>query len=205
MDKTRIIYRTQPSSLQITNNKEYPVLIQAGVWDEDNKKSTHFIATPPIFKMESSDKNIIRVVNIKKDFLSDRETLSWLCVESMPPVEKNTGIKRGNRTENISISIRGCIKLIYRPESVSDPDYSEIAKFIAWKKGNGQITVTNTSPYYINFGAVKFDNTPMPEILYIKPFSKESYHTNARNISEVSWSMINDIGVKTIMNNTKLQ
>ncbi|HBC0040118.1 TPA: molecular chaperone [Salmonella enterica subsp. enterica serovar Virchow] len=205
MDKTRLIYKERTPSMQITNNKDYPVLVRTGVWDENNKKSEHFISTPPFFKMDPSDKNIIKVINIKKGLPTDRESLNWLCVENIPPTEKNTGIKREKRTENISISVRGCIKLIYRPAAINDPDFTEVSKDISWRRGNGKITVSNSSPYYISFGTVKFDNTPVPEVLYVKPFSTESFQSNARNVSEVSWNMINDIGGTTAMQNTKVQ
>ncbi|EEW4276368.1 molecular chaperone, partial [Escherichia coli] len=48
INKTRVIYSDSTPSVQISNNKAYPLIIQSNVWDESNNKNHDFIATPPI-------------------------------------------------------------------------------------------------------------------------------------------------------------
>ena len=201
INKTRVIYSDSTPSVQISNNKAYPLIIQSNIWDENNNKNHDFIATPPIFKMESESRNIIKIIKTNIKLPDSQESMRWLCIESMPPIEKSTKINRKEgRTDSINISIRGCIKLIYRPASVPSPVFNNIVEKLKWHKNGKYLVLKNNTPYYISFSEVFFDSDKVnnaKDILYVKPYSEKKIDISNRIIKKIKWAMIDDAGAKT--------
>lgn len=195
-DKTRIIVKGTKESLQVTNNKDYPLLIKSSVYTEDNEKSTDFVATPPVFKSESSDRSIIKIVRKNLKLPQNREYLNWLCIDAIPPQETAHITQRGKRSDAINITVRGCIKIINRPENLKSPSFLELSDNLKWSLNKNVITVKNDSPYYINFNNITVDNTVNNTVVYLRPFSEEKISLS-RPPHAVTWSLIDDYGSGT--------
>lgn len=195
-DKTRIIMNGNKEILLVTNNKPHPLLIKSTVYSEGNEKSTDFVATPPVFKSESTDRNIIKILRKNPRLPQDKEYLNWLCVDAIPPQEVASTTQRGKRSDAINITIRGCIKIINRPEGLKKPSFSTLSDNLKWSVNKNTITVKNDSPYYINFNNITVDNTENNTVVYLQPFSEAKIplkyppHT-------VTWSLIDDYGSET--------
>lgn len=61
---TRVIYKEDaPStSFWIMNEKEYPILVQTQVYNDDKSSKAPFIVTPPILKVESNARTRLKVI-----------------------------------------------------------------------------------------------------------------------------------------------
>ncbi|MEQ5665828.1 molecular chaperone [Providencia alcalifaciens] len=109
---TRVIYEgnKKEASISVRNDDKTPFLVQSWVnnFDNSEKQKIPFTVTPPLFRIEPESANAIRIVLTDPKLPSDKESIYWLNVKSIPPSDPNA-------TNNLTISINNKIKLIYRP------------------------------------------------------------------------------------------
>lgn len=152
---------------------------------ENNPAKAPFIVTPPLFRLDGNQKNVIRVIRAGGDLSADRESLYWLNVKAIPSTAK--------KNNTLTIAIKTRIKLIYRPGSVTGtPD--EAAKNLTWRHQGNQLEVRNNSPFWITFQQVKFGSSEVKEPGMVGPFSSASMIAPAGGGHSVSWNIINDYG-----------
>lgn len=195
-DKSRLIMNSNKENLQITNNKQHPLLIKASVYTEQYEKSNDFIATPPILKSESMDRNIIKIIRKNTNLPTNKEYLNWLCIDAIPPQEMAHITRREKRSDAINITIRGCIKIINRPEELPTPSFSKLSEQLNWSLNKNTLTIKNNSPYYINFSDISIDNVTNNNIVYLKPYSEDKINL-PQPPKSISWSLIDDFGSQT--------
>ncbi|MEB7742644.1 fimbria/pilus periplasmic chaperone, partial [Escherichia coli] len=84
---TRLIYDPDASgeTLTIFNHQDYPVLVQSEVLKEDRTGGAPFVVTPPLFRLDGQQSSRLRIIRTGGNFPTDRESLQWLCVKSVPP------------------------------------------------------------------------------------------------------------------------
>lgn len=121
-EKSRIIFNGKNTlqSYVLVNTNIYPVVVQLWVDNgEFNKNpeltSAPFVVTPVMSKMEPAKINEMKVLYTEDDgkMPSDRETLYWLNIFEVPPINNN------KTTEHeITLSMLTQIKLIYRPRNL---------------------------------------------------------------------------------------
>lgn len=186
---TRLVYdgSKKESSLGISNPDKIPYLIQSWVTvKEGGTTKAPFIITPPLFRLDSGQNNILRVVRAGDDFPSDRESLYWLNVKSIPSSEKTTN--------TLQIAIKTSMKLIYRPKGLPG-SLEDAAQTLTWKRTDNSVRVTNTSPYYVTFFKVAVNGREIPKADMVAPKSSASFELPA-GISggALSWQIINDYG-----------
>lgn len=70
------------ATLAITNKHEFPILVQSDVLSEDKEMSTHFIITPPLFRLDPLQSTRLRIVRTGGNFPIDRESMQWICVKA---------------------------------------------------------------------------------------------------------------------------
>lgn len=110
---TRLIYdgNKKESSLSISNPDKSPYLIQSWVSAQETDTSkVPFIITPPIFRLDGGQDNILRVIRAGGNLPDDKESLYWLNIKSIPSAEK--------KNNTLQIAVKTSIKLIYRPGGV---------------------------------------------------------------------------------------
>ena len=111
---TRLIYDggKKESALNISNPDAMPYLIQSWVdAQEGDSAKAPFIITPPLFRLDGGQNNLLRVVRAGGNLPTDRESLYWLNVKAIPSVEK--------KENTLQIAIKTRIKLIYRPQGLT--------------------------------------------------------------------------------------
>lgn len=186
---TRLIYDggKKEASLNITNSDSGPFLIQS--WAETQNGGTEkppFIVTPPLFRLDGNQQNMLRVVRTGGNLPEDRESLFWLNVKSIP-----AGTKTDN-SNTLQIAIKTRIKLIYRPQGLKGvPD--DVAKNLTWSQSGSKLTVTNPTAFYMNFQEVKVGGKPLKEVTYVAPNSTATFNA-AGATGSVTWKIITDYG-----------
>lgn len=186
---TRLVYdgSKKEESINISNSDDGPFLIQS--WAETQNGGTEkapFIVTPPLFRLDGNQQNALRVVRTGGNLPEDRETLFWLNVKSIPSSIKNENVN------TLQIAIKTRIKLIYRPKTIKTTP-EEAAKTLAWSQSGSRLTVSNPTPFYMNFQQIKVGSRELKEVTWVAPMSSASFDT-AGATGAVTWKIINDYG-----------
>lgn len=187
---TRLIYdgAKKESALSISNPDAVPYLIQSWVdaQDGDSAKAP-FIITPPLFRLDGGQNNLLRVVRAGGNLPSDKESLYWLNVKAIPSVEKK------NNTLQIAIKTR--IKLIYRPQGLAGNPEESVGK-LTWRRNGNSLQVSNPSPYYLTFFNLKLNGSAITGSTMVAPLASASFPvpTGSGAGGNLSWQIINDYG-----------
>lgn len=194
---TRLIYDAgqKEASITVSNSeKGSPILIQSWVDEgESSKVKSPFIVTPPLFRLDPGQDNILRVVRTGGKIPEDRESLYWLNIKSIPSVKKSD-----IRSNTLQLAIKNRIKFIYRPVSVAGTPEENADKLI-WKRVGNQVQVTNPTAFVMNFGLLtiggKTFKPSLPEQTFIEPKSVKMFSVPASTTTNsISWKIINDYG-----------
>ncbi len=200
---TRVIYSEgkKETSVSITNKDSSPYLIKSWIENYDIS-GTHFMVTPPLFRLDANQKNVIRIFKANNQLPTDRESLFFLNITSIPAMD-------GDEDRNtLQIAVRTKMKLIYRPKNLMDNIPESFSEKLTWTVNGNSITGKNTSPYYINLAQITLNGKviSMAEKNYLPPMSSTTYELPA-NISKsglLEWSVINDHGGKGKTNKATL-
>ncbi len=186
---TRIIYNegNKDVSISVDNPDKIPYLIQSWIDNMEEKKQSDFTITPPLFRLNADKTNALRIFLTENKLPSDKESLFWLNIKTIPATE---------RTENsLQIAFKTQIKLIYRPKALKDINFIEEQKKLVWSKSGNHITVKNPTPYFMNFQSITFNGKKVNDISYAAPFSTTSFEINdTTDRGSVKWEVINDYG-----------
>jgi P pilus assembly chaperone PapD len=187
---TRVIYPEgkKDVSISVENPDKIPYLIQSWIENANEGKQTDFTITPPLFRLNQEKTNALRIFLTQDSLPKDRESLFWLNVKTIPATEK--------KSENsLKIAFKTQMKLIYRPDSLTNVDFNEEQKRLKWSKNSKVITVNNPTPYYMNFQSIKFNGKSAENISYVAPFSEKSFNINNPELhGTIKWEVINDYG-----------
>lgn len=206
---TRVIYPLNGAGavLSVSNDQDYPVLVQSNVWNEDLKTKAPFVVTPPLFRLDGKQKSILRIVRVGGQVPNDRESLSWLCVKGIPPKSgdlwaenKEKKHQPGEVNLGVNVLINSCIKLLTRPGDISGQP-TDVAGDLTWQWDGKKLKVNNPTPFFMNLSSVKINNVDINlkgEISdsYIPPESSRLFNVPqlTSREGEISWKIINDYG-----------
>lgn len=188
---TRLIYDggKKESSLSVNNPDKVPYLIQT--WVETTTggaEKAPFIVTPPLFRLDGGQKNVLRVVRAGGNLPGDKESLYWMNIKSIP-----SATKEANKN-TLQIAVKTRIKLIYRPQGLKGAP-EEVTDNLTWSRSGNTLKVTNPTPFYMNFQIVKVAGKKVNDVTYVAPGSTASFalpgNTSGGN---VSWKIISDYG-----------
>lgn len=185
---TRLVYdgNKKESSLNIRNPDKIAYLIQSWVdMPDDVSGKAPFVITPPLFRLDSGQNNVLRVVRAGGNLPNDKESIFWLNVKSIPSAEM--------KDNTLQIAVKTRIKLIFRPSEVKGtPD--EAAQHLKWQRSGNNIQVNNPTPFYLTFFSVKVNGTTLKDTKMVAPFSSVSFPAPGGAGGSVSWQIINDFG-----------
>ncbi|UAN44792.1 fimbria/pilus periplasmic chaperone [Serratia sp. JSRIV001] len=187
---TRLIYNggKKEASLSVTNTDINPYLIQS--WAETQNggaEKAPFIITPPLFRLDGNQQNLLRIVRTGGSLPEDRESLYWLNIKSIPAGSK----KEGANTLQIAVKTR--IKLLYRPQGLKGTP-EEVTSKLTWSQSGTQLTVTNPTPFVMNFQQIKVGGRELKDITYVLPMGQATFTLPAGVSGPVSWKLISDYG-----------
>lgn len=191
--RTRVIYEAnkKEASLPLSNKSENkPFLIQSWIDNGDGKTRGPFVVTPPLFRLNANDENNLRISYTGGELPKDKESVFYINVRAIPSTPKND-------TNELRLVIKTRIKLFYRPEKLQGKPY-DAYKLLTFTRANGQLQITNPSPYYVVFSYLTVGNTALKDTDMIAPGGQLNVTLPANNTGNtVEWSAINDYGGDT--------
>ncbi len=191
---TRVIYEgnKKEASISVRNDDKTPFLVQSWVnnFDNSEKQKIPFTVTPPLFRIEPESANAIRIVLTDPKLPSDKESIYWLNVKSIPPSDPNA-------TNNLTISINNKIKLIYRPAGLPTGEALTAYEQLNFEKQGDNLKAKNPTPYYISFGELKVGNKEITDSGMVPPMGEASWNISGVQANQVTWSAVNDHGTIT--------
>jgi len=187
---TRVIYDAtkKESSIEVSNPDKESYLIQSWV-EPENQQGTKppFIITPPLFRLDAGQKNVLRILKIGEGLSEKQESLFWLNIKSIPPAP---------RQENtLQLAIKTRIKLIYRPKALKGTMPEMLTAQLSWKRKGNILQVTNPTPYYMNFQSISVAGLGVKDATYVAPNSTASFTLpSGVSTGTVTWKIISDYG-----------
>ncbi|MBC3250083.1 long polar fimbrial chaperone LpfB [Serratia fonticola] len=188
---TRLIYEggKKESSLSVSNPDKGPYLIQT--WVETTAggaEKAPFVVTPPLFRLDGDQKNVLRVVRAGGNLPSDKESLYWMNIKSIPAASK------AEVRNTLQIAVKTRIKLIYRPEGIKGTP-EQVTEKLTWQRSGNNLQVNNPTPFYMNFYEVKVAGKKLSDVTYVAPMSTASFALpTGVSGGPLSWKIINDYG-----------
>ncbi|MBK5142707.1 fimbrial assembly chaperone [Budviciaceae bacterium BWR-B9] len=191
---TRVVFdgSKKETSVSLENKDNVANLVQSWITpaDADTPSKDAIIITPPLFRLDAGDKNVLRIVRSGAPMPEDRESMYWLNVKGIPSTAKTSS------SNSLQIAINSRVKLIYRPASLQDTQPESLTQQLVWGKSGNNITVNNPTPYYMNFAQIKVNGKEVPEVTYVAPRSQAVFplRQNAGS-GKVTWRILNDFGM----------
>lgn len=188
---TRVVYpeSKKESSIGITNPDNLDYLVQSWVETEDNaREKAPFLITPPLFRLDAKQENVLRIIRTGGNLPADRESLFWLNIKSIPSSARNESVN------TLQIAIKTRIKLLYRPSGITGKP-EDVATQLSWHTRGNQLIVENPTPFYMNFQAVTLNGQKVTKATWAVP-KTETHFAIPGNVrgSNVTYSIITDYG-----------
>lgn len=188
---TRLVYQGEKkeSSLGIQNPDSTDYLVQSWVdTGSNNQAKAPFLITPPLFRLDSKEENVLRVVRTGGNLPEDRESLFWLNIKAIPSSKHVEG------ANTLQIAINTRIKLLYRPSAVKGkPD--DVADKLEWRREGNDLVVNNPTPFYMNFQSVTLNGHKVEKATWAVPETETHFALPANTGgSTVAYSIITDYG-----------
>ncbi|MGL4683535.1 MAG: long polar fimbrial biogenesis chaperone LpfB [Hafnia alvei] len=194
LSSTRVIYdgNKKEASLTVNNkssNEEF--LIQSWIDDINGSKKTPFIITPPLFKLNPTKNNVLRIVKTGDSLPADRESVYWINVKSIPA--KSDDSKDRNV---LQIAVRTRLKLFYRPAGLTGSSMDGWSQLRFSRAGNGQLKVENPSAFNLTFNDLYANGTEIKKAGMVPAKGSVSIDLPTKNVvvTEVKYNIINDFG-----------
>ncbi|WP_235427143.1 fimbrial biogenesis chaperone [Yersinia aldovae] len=91
---SRLIYDSskKEASVAVRNPDEgTPYLIQSWVdnYSSNNTQKTPFIVTPPLFRLDGKQENILRIMLTGGALPNDKESIFWVNIKAIPATQRN--------------------------------------------------------------------------------------------------------------------
>ncbi|MCT8264574.1 molecular chaperone [Proteus terrae] len=158
LETTRVIYNEQSNNegfVAFNTDKDTNYLLQSWIEDLNGEVTQNFVITPPLLKLVAQQKNTLQVTkNITLP--NDIESMYWINVKFVAPSNKNL--------ENVlRYSMTNKIKLIYRPQLLSNINIEDEVKKLKWSLKNGNMVVTNNTPFFVNIGKIVLNNNEIQD------------------------------------------
>lgn len=188
---TRLVYDgdKKEASISVSNPDKTPYLVQSWVdTGEGGAAKAPFAATPPLFRLDNEQENVLRIVRAGGSLPSDKESLFWINIKSIPSASMDSG------KNTLQIAVKTRIKLIYRPENVKGVP-EDVAEKLGWQRSGNNLKISNPTPFYMNFQEVKVAGRPVTGVTYIAPGDSATFSLPAGVTGgNVTWKIISDYG-----------
>ncbi|EFN9101076.1 molecular chaperone [Escherichia coli] len=187
---TRLVYREEnnQASISLNNPDDKPFLIQSWVSQDENddEKDNVFITTPPLFKLKPHTQNSIRVMLSDNKLPSDRESVYWLNIKTIPSSSPGA-------TNELVIAIKSKIKLFYRPSGLKG-EPSLAYQQLVFSNDGGVLHVHNPSPYSVTLNELRINGIKIEKPPMVLPFTTVPLPQAKNSRGNITWTAINDFG-----------
>ncbi|AZE81816.1 Chaperone [Pseudomonas orientalis] len=157
---TRVIYPAdrQEVIVRLENKGARPALVQTWLDDGDRQSTpatakAPLSASPPIFRIEPSQQQALRLRYSGEPLPADRESLFWLNVLEVPP-----SAAKGEENNQIELAFRTRLRVFVRPQALPYP-VAGAASRLQWKlvthdRGYA-LQATNPTPYHVSLASIE--------------------------------------------------
>lgn len=187
---TRLIYdgNKNQAAISVNNPDNKPYLIQAWVskneLTDDNDDT--FVTTPPLFRLDPHKKNSVRVVLNGKPPASDKESVYWLNIKSIPSSSPDA-------QNELMIAVKSKMKLIYRPAGIKG-DPATAYQQLQFSQRAGKLVVKNPTPFAVSLHEVKINGQAVQKAPMVLPHQEITLPNNVSSGQQIAWQAINDFG-----------
>ncbi|NCE83781.1 molecular chaperone [Pseudomonas sp. Q1] len=187
---TRVIYDAskKETSISVSNKDEAkPYLIQSWVDDAlvEGRKAP-FVMTPPLFRLDAGQENILRILRTGGQFPEDKESVFWVNIKAIPTSDKSD-------TNQLQIAVKSRIKLFFRPAGLSG-QAGEAYKSLTFSRSGDQLIANNPTPYHVSFYSLSVGGKAIKDPGMVAPKSTFAWTLPAGASGAVGWEAINDYG-----------
>ncbi|HHR6019952.1 TPA: fimbrial biogenesis chaperone [Providencia alcalifaciens] len=186
---SRVIYPLNEKQISFSvhnTNDDTTYLIQSWVETEDEKKTTDFVVTPPIYQSAPNSENILRIIASATVYPQDRETLYYFKVKAIP------GLTNSDDQSRIVIATETQLKFFARPAGLS-PKREKALTLLHFTQQGSTIVAHNPTPYYFTLTNLKLKDSMANEVM-LAPLGQTSIPLTGRKGDTISYSSINDYG-----------
>lgn len=186
---TRVIYdgNKKEASVSVNNPDATPYLIQSWIETQNGgAEKAPFVITPPLYRLDKDQQNVERIM-LTGALPQDKESLYWLNIKAIPSAPK--------KDNSLQIAIKTRIKLIYRPANLKGVSPEELAEKLVWSRSGNHISVSNPTPYVMNFSQISVNGHSLDDVTYVMPGASAQFALPAAASSgAVIFTVINDYG-----------
>ncbi|HBV9247286.1 molecular chaperone [Klebsiella aerogenes] len=188
---TRVVYDgdKKEASASIRNPEKSGVyLVQSWVDNGERGGKAPFIVTPPLFRINPGEENMLRIIRTGGNLPPDRESVFWLNVKSIPATDDSMP-----HNNVLQVVVKSRIKLFYRPAGLDGHPETAYRQLSVAHSGN-RLTVSNPTPYYVTLFILKVDGKEIKSADMVPPKGSVSFMLSSATVSRVSWQAISDYG-----------
>lgn len=198
---TRIIYngdKKETSAAIRDPDKSGVWLVQSWVDSGVKGSKAPFIVTPPLFRINPGEENMLRIVRTGGNLPEDRESVFWLNVKAIPATDDSVP-----HNNVLQVVVKSRLKLFYRPAGLEGQPETAYHQLSVSRSGN-RLTVSNPTPYYVTLFTLKVDGQEIKDADMVPPKGSASFTLPAATASTVTWQAISDYGGVSQTENRKL-
>lgn len=186
---TRVIYdgNKKEASISVNNPDATPYLIQSWVETQNGgAEKAPFVITPPLYRLDKDQQNVERIM-LAGSLPQDKESLYWLNIKAIPSAPK--------KENSLQIAVKTRIKLIYRPAGLKGVSPEEVAEKLVWRRSGNNLSVSNPTPYVMNFSQVSVSGRDLDEVSFVLPGASAEFALPAGvSGGPLIFKVINDYG-----------
>lgn len=188
MGGTRVIYQEgkREAAISVTNmDAHIPYLVQSWVENisADDKRPVPFVVTPPLFRLDPEQQNVLRISFTGGALPADRESVFWLSVKNISPTQKDDSNK-------LQINVKSKFKLFYRPKGLGEA--KDAWQKVTFTRQGNQLVAHNPTPFHVSFYSLSVGGKAIPEPGMIAPMVSKTWTVSGTG--PVKWRAINDSG-----------
>lgn len=199
---TRVIYpqNSKQENVYVGNSSSTDsFLVQSWVEDKNGNKVQDFIVTPPLYLSGPKNENVLRLIKIKGNLPTDRETLYFLIVKAIPSVDNKDNAGKGV----LRVAAATKIKLISRPNKLKNLA-SDAPSQLTFKRQEGYLEINNPTPYFITITEISSGKTSLGSTM-IEPKSQKKIILKVALANSINFQTIDDSGAVTKVINKLLK
>ncbi|STC90480.1 Chaperone protein faeE precursor [Edwardsiella hoshinae] len=157
LNGTRFIYEQGKKSISFEVSNSAKETYGGQVWIDNTNQAADrvfLVPSPPFFKLNPGQRQIVRLMNVDPHLPPDRESLFWLNVQEVPPKPANA---EGNL---LAIAMNTQVKVLFRPQALL-AGRKDAEKKLRVSREHGDTRLTNPTPYYFAVVSVKLNGHPL--------------------------------------------
>jgi chaperone protein EcpD len=185
VDGTRVVYLAakREVTINLRNASDTPSLVQAWLDAGDphakpGESKVPFVLTPPLFRLDPTKSQSLRLVYTHDPLPEDRESLFWLNVLDIPP----RAAANPDLPNQLDLAFKHRMKVFFRPARLRGSAADAPAQ-LTWKllSKNGKlvgIEASNPTPYHVSLTQVTATVAAQPvnaKADMVDPFASRSF------------------------------